>query len=79
MVYIYARCPSPVAGTRKISVEWKHRQQQLRYRVKRRKKTVSAKAKMKKMARHLDLFSFFCADISLYMVFDLTIIRCNTM
>lgn len=43
------------------------------------KKKVSAKAKMKKMARHLDLFSFFCADISLYMVFDLTIIRCNTM
>lgn len=75
MVYI---CPLPVAGTRKISVEWKHHQQQLRYRVKREKK-VSAKAKMKKMARHLDLFSFFCADISLYMVFDLTIIRCNTM
>lgn len=31
------------------------------------------------MARRLDLFRFFYADISFYMVFHLTIIRCSIL
>lgn len=44
-----------------------------------RERVSGSKKKMTKVARHSDLFHFFCADFSFYFVFHLTIIRCSIL